>query len=214
MPKPMSNLKFWALFILVSNIAYGADAKSDLYDVPKVTAVSHKKYALKDEVTLEGTYLSSDPFVKYIAGGLSYTHLFSDIIAWEVVNGSYTYAFYSGLTNDLITNQGISSSLFDSLQYYATTNIAISPIYTKNLLFNSKMVYSEFSIVAGGGIASFQYAGFQPVIDVGLVLRYFLSPTTSLKFDFRDYVFPSTNVANNLSLTIGYAFAFGSRDSK
>jgi outer membrane beta-barrel protein len=183
----------------------------DLYDVPKVTVVANKKFYLKDEITTNLTYLATDPYEKYLALGGSYTHAFDHFWGWEVVNAAYAFAFDSGLKNDLVSNFGANATLIDELEGYATTNITVSPLYTKNLLFNSKTVYSQFAAVFGGGVSYFLYGGIEPVFDLGIMLRYFLGPNTSLKFDFRDNIFPNGYTNNNISITVGFAFDLHSK---
>src|SRR5207248_1569136 len=90
-----------------------------------------------------------------------------------------------------------------------TTNFLVTPIYTKNLAFNSSVVYSQVSFVGGGGAAYFITAGVQPVFDFGLVIRYYLGQHSALKFDFRDYIFPTAYQSNNLTLILGYAISLG-----
>jgi hypothetical protein len=60
--------------------------------------------------------------------------------------------------------------------------------------------------VAGGGGAFFTYGGFQPTLDLGLVMRYYLGPNSSVKLDIRDYIFPNGYTNNNVAITFGYAF--------
>jgi hypothetical protein len=79
----------------------------DLYDVPKVTALANKKFYLNNEVTLNLTYLATDPFYKYIAGGGSYTHAYNHFWGWEVLNGGYAISFASGLYNNLVNTSTV-----------------------------------------------------------------------------------------------------------
>jgi outer membrane beta-barrel protein len=189
--------------------------KNDLYDVPKITPVANKIFWLRNEITLQPTFLATDPYFKYLAIGGSYTHTFSSFWGWEVLNGAFAFSFASGLTNDLEgPTFGVNQTLIDSLQYYGTTNITMSPFYVKNLVFNSSTVYSEISFVLGAGVADFVYAGIQPTIDAGIIIRYFLGPKTSLKFDVRDYVFPNGYTNNNVAITVGWAFDLDSKNKK
>ncbi len=202
-------LSFGLAFSLgaMPSTALAAAEKADLYDVPAIQPVSHRRYFLKNELTGQLNYLASDPFVKYVGAGLTYTKHFSDFMGWEVFNANYVYALFAGITKDLVAGYGQQQSSFDYLQYYVTTNITVNPIYTKNLVFNSSTVYSQIEFVAGGGAAIFAYAHAQAVFDGGIILRYFLTPNSSLKLDFRVYVFPSLFTSSNVDLTMGYAIS-------
>jgi outer membrane beta-barrel protein len=160
---------------------------------------------------MQTTFLATDPYYKYLSVGGSYTHTFDNFWGWEVLNGAFAFSFQSGLTNDLINNFRVNPTLIDSLQYYGTSNITMSPFYVKNLLFNSSTVYSEITFVMGAGAADFVYGGIQPTIDAGIIIRYFLGPKTSLKFDFRDYVFPNGYTNNNIAISAGWAFDLDSK---
>lgn len=198
------------LFFLSTLLMISTTALADLYDVPKVNTLENRNYYLHDEVTLQAGYLPLGAFSKYLAGGLSYTHAFSDFTSWEVINGSYAAELASGLKNDLIGNFGADPSTFPVLHFLVTTNLVITPLYSKNLLFNSSIVHSQASFVAGGGVANFTTATL-PTIDVGIILRYFLTPSSSLKFDFRDNIFLTSDptINNNLTLIVGYALSLG-----
>lgn len=187
------------------------NAKADIFDLPKIETVAQKKYDVKDEITAQFTYLPKDPFSKYINLGASYTHAFSDFTSWEVVNANYVIELASGLKKDLIDNFGRDAATFAVLKYYATSNLVFTPIYTKNLLFNSSVVHSQFSIVAGGGLAGFSRV-VPPVIDAGVILRFFTTPNNSLKLDFRYFKFLTSAdaITDNYSITVGYSFNIGS----
>lgn len=196
-------------------------AKGDLYDVPKLHIIENKKYSLADELALQVGYLPADPYVKYFTGGLTYTHFFSEFTGWEIVNGQYAVNFPAGIQKDLLANfstnctptQCATADKFPTLNFLATTNLVFTPIYTKNLLFNSKLVYSQISFVGGGGVASYT-SNIKNCIDIGVIIRYFLNDSSSVKFDFRDYVFLSPGTNNNLTLVVAYAFNLGSSDKK
>jgi len=208
---------------LLLSIALSASAAGDLYDVPKVTTVQNRLYHLHNEVTLQGSYLPLDPYSKYIGAGLSYTTHFSSFTSWEVFNANYVFAIPGSLKANLNTlgrpasdpraGEDYSDRFF-TMQYYASSNLKFTPLYIKNLLFNSSIVYSMISFVGGGGVAGFQRddkveARIRPFINVGIIIHYMLSPKTLLKFDFRDQIFTASDTKNNMSLTLGFALNFG-----
>ncbi len=185
-------------------------AHADVYDLPATEIVMNKKYRLMDEMTGEIGYLPVGAFNKYAVAGLSYTHLFNDSQGWEVINAMYAMEMQASLKKDLINGFGAKESDFAVLRVLATTNYVFSPFYTKSLLFNSRIVHSQLSFVAGGGVANFTILT-APALDLGLIQRFFLSRKTSLKLDFRYYAFFSEQktVRNHITLVAGFAFNFG-----
>jgi outer membrane beta-barrel protein len=217
-----------ALFIFIEALLFSLPLVADLYDVPKVNILENKLYTLRDEGALLASYLPSDAYTKYITVGAAYTHFFSEFTGWEVINAQYAIGLDSGLKKELISAfstscptpaQCATADKFPTLTGLATTNLAFTPLYTKNLLFNSKNIYSQTSFVAGGGLGMFatpitNATTYKGCVDVGLVLRYFLSRSTSIMFDFRDYVFLGSNSNNQLALTVAYTLNFGGSGKK
>ena len=210
------------ILLFIFTMAITSTVWADIYDVPRVNIIEHKKYYLHDELAIQLSYLPLDPYVKYFSAGLAYTHFFSEFTGWEVINGQYAMNFPAGLQNNLLSDfstgckdptKCVVASDFPTLTYFATSNIVFTPLYTKNLFFNSSLVYSQVSFVAGGGIAGFTDA-MKSCIDLGVVLRYFLSPSSSLKFDFRDYVFLNQDQKNNLTITAAYTFNLGKTENQ
>lgn len=175
---------------------------------PRVIAVQKKGYILNDELTFQVSYLPLDSFNRYLALGGSYTHFYTNYFGWEVINGADAFNSSTGLQGYLTQQYAASTEPFNTLNYYFTSNLVYTPFYTKNLFLNSNIFYGEVSFVGGGGIAKFD-SGFVNNIDLGLMLRFFLNQTSSLKFDFRNYLYFSGGLKTNLALTIGYCYDFG-----
>ncbi|MDZ4676183.1 MAG: outer membrane beta-barrel domain-containing protein [Oligoflexia bacterium] len=204
-------LRFFAIFLcFVSPNIYGQTS----YVTPKVIAVQSRPYALSDELTVQAGYLPLDSFTRYIALGMSFTHFFTDFFGWEVVNANYASNISTGLEQELATKFSVASEdKFDVLNYYYTTNLVFTPFYNKNLLFNSSIVYGETSLVAGFGISKFD-SGNVNCADFGVVFRFLLGPSTSLKFDIRDYIYFAGNARTNLMIKLGFAYNFGTPEQK
>jgi outer membrane beta-barrel protein len=204
-------------------------AFADLYDVPKVNVIENKLYTLHDEGAIRLSYLPLDPYTKYFSVGLAYTHFFSEFVGWEIINAQYAFLFDAGLKKDLLANfstgcptasQCATVDKFPVLNGIATSNLVFTPIYTKNLLFNSSVVYSQASFVGGIGAALFtkpasstvaSSTSVQGCADVGMVLRYFLNSSSTIMFDFRDYIFFPSETKNQLGLTAAYIFNIGGK---
>lgn len=178
--------------------------------IPKVVAVQKRGYVLSDEAALQASYLPMDSFNSYFTVGATYTHYFNDYLGWEIINANYANSYSSGLTDYLRTKFGLATNQFDIVNYYATTNIVYTPLYMKNLLFNTSIVYGEISFVAGLGLTKFNINNYVNTVDFGAIFRYYLTRKTSLKFDFREYLYLAGDSKDNLALTGGVAYNFGS----
>ena len=90
-----------------------------------------------------------------------------------------------------------------------TRTFTISPPVIRGIDRSAtKVVHSEISAVAGGGAAHFP-TGIKVCADVGVILRYFLDQSHSLKIDFRNYIFFDTYTKNNIVIALIYAFHLG-----
>jgi outer membrane beta-barrel protein len=197
--------RVWVVFLAAGFFSFGALA--DIYDVPKVVAVQKRTYLLNKEITAQVGYLPLDPFTRYVSVGGAFTWYLTDYAGWEVINGFYAASIPSGLRDQVVPGLTLP---YDSLSFIATSNIVFTPFYTKNLLFNSSIVYGETSIVGGVGTGGFS-SGNKLCIDVGIVQRYFTGEATSIKLDIRDYIFLSSETRNQLSFAISFAYNFGAK---
>jgi len=183
-------------------------AAADVYDLPKVVAVQKRKYVLNDEIVPQVTYLPLDALYKYVAPGLVYTHYFSDFAGWEVINGNYAFKQSTDLLDTIKAAQFDITSKLHVLDWYVSSNFVYTPLYTKSLLFNRSIVYGEISFVGGPVYGNFD-EGNKTGFDTGLILRFYTGQRTSLRFDFRDYLFLGSGAVNHIALTLGLAVNFG-----
>lgn len=202
---------FLLIPLIISNSSFAG-----IYDVPKVTTVQNRFYYLKNEITLNTTYLPLDPYIKYLGLGGSYTRHFSNFTSWEILNGAVANKYDSGLKGDLITGFNADPKSFNLLKYYYSSNLVLTPLYSKILFFNSSIIYQMTSFVAGFGVGAYELNGeseMRQFVNVGGVLHFFLSHLMSMKVDIRDQIYLSGS-RNMLTITLGFAFNFGSDDSE
>ncbi len=214
------HLDFTAIFfvsILVFSLISLSEgsARGDVYTEaanakPKVIAVQHKDYSLDDEITLNLSYLPIDSFNRYLAVGGSYTHYYTNYLGWEVLNIADSFNSSTGLQSYLTQQYNASTEPFNTLNYYFSSSVVYTPFYTKNLFLNSNVFYGDVSFIAGLGIAKFD-SGFINSTDLGLMLRFFLGPASSIRFDIRNYLYFSQGVKTNIAMTIGYSYNFGEK---
>lgn len=197
----------WWLFSCVQTHA------ADAYDLSKVVALEERQYWVNHDLTVKlGTY-PLDSFNKSYVGGLSYAYMFKPYWGWEIVDFQWARNQSTGLKSDLINNFGVApQGILDYISWVATTNLVYTPIYAKNLWFNSRVIYSEMSFVVGAGTVNYNSGDHAMAFGGGAVARYFLSQRTSLKFDGRLYYDLAQDKNSNLilMLNVGLAFQLGS----
>jgi outer membrane beta-barrel protein len=191
-------------------------AEADVFDTPKLETVMNRKYKVTNEFDFNVGYFPVGAYNKYVSVGGVFSYLLSEGHAWEVVNFNYMIELQSSLKKVLQTtppfNQPPLSEFSNNLavmKYLVTTNYVYSPFYTKALSFNSSIVHTQTSFAVGGGVGNYNIGTF-PVVDLGLVQRFFFGEASSFKFDVRFYKFFTSQetVYNHLSLIFGYTFAF------
>lgn len=200
------------LILLLS--LYSINAVADIYDLPEPELIMSRKYEVKSELTLNLGYLPVGAFSKFVLGGGSYTKYFNDNQAWELINVLGAAELSSGLKKELLASYGAEPETFPVLKFVATTNYILSPFYTKSLLFNSSVVYSQLGFAIGAGFAQFSIDP-APTVDFGIIQRFYWGDNHSLKIDIRSYTYLSgrseiqETVRNHIYVILGYSFFFG-----
>ena len=209
------------VFILtLANFFTQAAPLGTSYDLPTLVAVQNRPYYLNKDLSLQVNTLPSDPFNKGFSTGFSYTHYFKNYFGWEVVNFNYNFNIETDLKGDLNKvgvdvglgeeSQGLLGQL-DYLDYYLSTNLVYTPIYSKNLLFNETITHGEINFILGGGIAQLHDAGIKPLVVAGCFFRFFSKPSRSWKFDFRNNIYfdERAGTINSWSFGIAYSMQLG-----
>jgi outer membrane beta-barrel protein len=200
-----------SLLLLSSLFLISLSAKADLFEVPEVKAVMNQKYQIGDEINFSFSYLPVGAINKYLSLGGSYLKYFNASHGWEVINFQYAIELESQLKRDLQKPPfNAQKDELPVLQFIGTSNYVFSPFYSKSVLFNSSIVHSELSFLAGGGLASFTTEVI-PVADLGLNQRFFLESGNSFKFEFRYYAFIANKelLRNQMALTATYSIPWG-----
>ncbi len=199
----LSFILFFLCFFTTPIVQASNDEAGDIYDLPQLVAVQNRKYFLKNGLTFHADFLPSDSITRGFNLGLSLTHNLNDFIAWEIANLNYTFSMDTNLSENL--KKDFDKTLkhplyFNFFKYYITTSLIYTPIYSKNLLFNKALVWSDINFLVGAGVGKLSHSGFKPIFNVGFYLRYFTSPKTSIKIDFREIIFKNSDRKVSLGL--------------
>jgi outer membrane beta-barrel protein len=198
---------------LVVGAALLAPLAAVAQDTGSLVAIQQRKYRLGHELEVSGMFEPLDAFTKGVAVEGSYTIHFDDAWSWEVLRGGYVGRIDTGLHQQLLNEFGVEPTLFESLQWYASSNFLYSPLYGKFALRNASVVHVEAFISIGGALGHFStlYSG-APELGVGF--RIFLSQAFSLRFDARDAYFIGKRIDQNnkLFLSLGLSINLGGSD--
>lgn len=194
-----------------------SQSKLNAYEVPQVAAVENKLFVPQKDLAVHIGVLPLDAFYKALTLGLSYTTQFQSYLGWEIINANAAFTQDTGLKKDLLENFSAKpQGILEYPQYYLTTNLIYTPIYSKSLLFNKDVVHSETSFVLGGGMVAFNSGESAPMFGGGAIFRMYKSRKFSYKFDGRLYYTSAAGKSSNflLDLSIGLAFEFGDEVKK
>lgn len=169
------------------------------------------------DATASVGYLPSDAFNKGIVFGLGFTTFFNDVIGWEVFNAQYVMNIETSLKQELVENfadeiaqVGFEDRL-DPIQYYVTSNLIFTPMYTKNLIFNNTTILNDLTFVLGGGVVGFTSTGIKPMLDTGFYFRFYLSEAASVKADLRANFFKDEGlgIGSFMSMILSFSYQIG-----
>lgn len=206
-------LSFFLVFLCFFPIVHAdINESGDIYDLPQLVAVQNRKYFLKNGLTFHADYLPSDSITQGVNLGISFTHNLNDFVAWEVANFNYTFSMDTGLSENL--KKDFDKTLrhplyFNFFKYYVTTSLVYTPFYSKNLLFNKALVWSDINFLVGAGVGKFSHSGTKPIFNLGFYLRYFTSPKTAIKIDFREVLFKNSDGKASLGLKAVMVISIG-----
>lgn len=162
------------------------------------------------ELMLSVGVLPMDAFAKGLTLQGSYTYHFSHLIAWEIIGGTWSFNFATGLEQELKDRFLVQATEVGELRWILHSNFVLKPLYGKFALTNDKLLSAEMYFVLGYAQGGYTVA-YPPGFDVGVGIRMFLGKYFSLRFDLRDYLFlpDFKDVKNNLFVSLGLSLTFG-----
>lgn len=184
------------------------------YDLPEPVAIQHRKYQMNDSLFLNAGYIPTDSFNRGFTFSTGYRHAFQPWLTWEVINYTQVANKETQLKNDLsnlqldVKNVGLGG-VFDWPKQIYMTGLHYSPFYSKSLMFNSSLVYSEMSFFFGGGALNFNTTGIKPMIAPGLATRIYFSESFAFNAFFRNYFYQDDAVGINGILDFGMGIEWG-----
>lgn len=212
----ISRTKTYTFMIFfISQFCQASALTDEVFDAPKVVAIENRLYNPKNDLTLDIASLPIDAFFKGIAPGLTFTHAFTPYLGWEILRVHSSNNQDTNLRKDLVENFNVRpQGVLDSVQLTASTNIVYTPIYSKNLLFNEKLVHGALSLVAGAGTVKFTSGDTASKFGGGMYYRFFSSPILSYKLDGRIYAHQGKKKSSDMIMYISFGVSYEFGDNK
>ena len=211
------NKKFspLALFAVVFSLVAAPLVQAWAEDETPTYSIQNREFRQGHEINLGVGILPLNAFEKGLTIGGGYTYHFSDFWAWEIAQFYYSFNLDTDLKNQLVGNFSVQPTQIESVNYIASSNIVLKPLYGKFSWANHSVIHAEMAAAIGPALARYLNPGsFRPGLDVGIYIRLYLARALSLRFDVREYVFENLpkGVSNELHLNLSLAVSFGARD--
>lgn len=214
-----------ALLIVLAPSAAWADEDDEIPTMEDIElgaigleVLQNRKYQLLHEISLLAGGLPVDPFYKGITGSLGYTLHFSESLAWEVLQFTYSFNIDTKLKKNLVNTAIALGNLppkFPEIEWIAASHLVLKPLYGKQAIFNTKVVHLEVYLQAGpaflrrGSTQDSLAFGF----DAGFGVRFWLEKWVSLRMDIMELVyFLDAKPEQSLHIHIGLSFNLRGED--
>jgi outer membrane beta-barrel protein len=198
-----------ALGALLPTLAHAQLA--ELENPGSVSAIQERQYRMNHELALQVGVLPLDAFYKGLVGEVGYTYHFSDHFAWRVGRGGYSYNLDTGLRQQLERDFDVNPTQFEVAQWYAGSDLILSPLYGKSALFNRKVIHFTAYALAGGTVFKMN-VGFRPAVHLGAGVRFFSSQRLSFRLEVTNNVVIADRPFNVPTVQLGTALNFGASE--
>lgn len=216
------SLGFVLSFVMTSVASHvAAAAPRDPYDLPEQVAIQSRKYQMNHSIFGNVGYMPIDSFNRAFSFAGGYRYAIRPWLTWEVLNYTQVANSETQLKKDLealnldVKNVGLGG-VFDWPKQIYMTGLHYAPYYSKSLMFNSTLVYSESTIFLGVGSLNFNLTGQKPMIAPGISTRMYIGTNWAFNAYFRDYFYKdeNTGITGIFDFGIGLEYGFGGGSSR
>jgi outer membrane beta-barrel protein len=193
-----------------------ARAEADV-DTKEVQTYVVQERLFREGLELNGAIgiLPLNAFSKGVVLGGSVAYHFTNLWSWEIAHGGYVIANAdTGLRSQLINNFDVQPTALSRATFLVDSNVVFTPFYAKVAGLNRSVDHLELFFPVGLAFAGYQDpTAYLGGLDLGLGLRWYLSPHTSIRFDARNYLlapgFKNFSITDELLFSLGLSVAFG-----
>ncbi|MBI5495911.1 MAG: outer membrane beta-barrel domain-containing protein [Deltaproteobacteria bacterium] len=168
----------------LSNPLAGYDDEEAAY---KADVVQSRRFGKLHEFSLSGGVFPGDALYVGFAGTFRYTLHLSDLWAWEIAGGTYSFDLSTGAEKRMLDRYALKFTDTERLLVLAESNVMVKPIYGKFTVFNRWIWYAEPYLLAGAAITRYT-ASWRVGPDVGAGVRFHLFDWLALHLDGRYYM--------------------------
>ncbi len=212
-------LCFFCFLFLTSLAPFArAEIKPDYFSLPKVVAIEERKYDRRSELAVGLGYFPSNAYNRYFSGSLSIAYKFSPSWGWEVARFDTMREEETALKKELEEEFGINvrnqnfEGRFLPMKAILRTGLVWEPFYNKGLFANSRLVYSNLSVILNGGSVFYKGRSNQAMTGIGGLYKVFFGQSYTLRIDLRqNFVFDADQqkVTDFTELSVGLGYRFG-----
>ncbi len=191
--------------------------ESQIPPVSGQTFDTRRKFELTPGVGLS----FNDAFFQNFVLELAFGYHFSDPF-YVGVRGGYAFSTSAGRVNSCSTATGVNvcgpptaaqlKELPGALKGMASVEGGWTPFSGKVNLFSELVIHTDFSVLLGAGVMfvtppeGSTNAKNAPMLSPGIGERFFFSGSLALSLEFRDYMYASGGLQNQLMFNVGLAF--------
>ena len=172
---------------MMTTLAMMAMMSAQAAEGARPLAVQNRAYNQTHELTAWAGVLPMDAFTKGVTASGAYTVHFTDALAWEVAQFTWSRGIETSLNEDLAA-LSVGPTPFERVRAYAGSSVMFKPLYGKQAVLNRGLLYQETFLIAGAAYGWMTLTR-RPAVSAGIGTRIYGGQHLSVRLDIRDYVF-------------------------
>jgi outer membrane beta-barrel protein len=153
----------------------------------KADVVQSRRFGKLHEFSVSAGVFPSDALYTGLAGTFRYVLHLSDLWAWEIAGGTYSFNLSTGAEKRMLERYQLVFTDTERLLVMTESNVMLKPIYGKFSVFNRWIWYAEPYLLAGIALTRYT-ASWRVGPDAGAGIRFHIFDWLALHMDARYYM--------------------------
>ena len=186
---------------------------------PASRVIQKRKFELNHEISLMVGELPASPFYKGVTLNAGYTLHFSNYVAWQILNFTYSIDIDTDLKRELqqiIALTHKPAPFAGEIMAYGASHLVLKPFYGKQALRDSALLHVEGYLALGPALAFVQRSNGNGLTFGGewlVGIRLWFTPVVSSRLEIGQLIYlVEGQVLQALHARIGVAFTFGGEE--